>query len=83
MYTSVDAASKRSVMPACAPNEVHGVVVVLCQAGADGQDVRVEDDVLRVEANVLHEDAVCPLADAHLQCQTERLRRGAVCEVQL
>ena len=73
MYTSVDAVAKRSVMPACAPNEVHSVVVVFCQAGADGQDVGVEDDVLWVEANVLHENAVCPLADAHLQCQTEHL----------
>ena len=56
---------------ACAPDEVHSVVVVLRQAGADGQDVGVEDDVLRVEPDVLHEDAVCPLADAHLQYHTE------------
>ena len=31
-------------------DEVHGVVVVLLDAGRDREDVRVEDDVLRVEA---------------------------------
>jgi len=47
-------------------DEVHGVVVVLRQASAHGEDVGVEDDVLGVETNVLHQDAVCALADAHL-----------------
>ena len=49
------------------PDEVDSVVVVLRQAGADGENVGVEDDVLGVEANVLHQNAVGALADAHLQ----------------
>ena len=32
--------------------EVDAIVVVLSQAGADGEDVGVEDDVLRVEAHL-------------------------------
>ena len=47
--------------------EVKRIVVVLSHARADGQDVRVEDDVLGVEANLLHQDFEGPLADAHLQ----------------
>mmetsp|Transcript_4876 Transcript_4876/g.16886 ORF Transcript_4876/g.16886 Transcript_4876/m.16886 type:complete len:474 (+) Transcript_4876:1973-3394(+) len=47
-------------------DEVDAVVVVLLHTGADGEDVRVEDDVLRVEAHLLHEDAVGARADANL-----------------
>ena len=39
-------------------DEVHGVIVVLVHAGGDGEDVRVEDDVLRREAGLLRQDAV-------------------------
>ena len=47
--------------------EVHGVVVVLCHSSADGQDVGVEDDILRIHAHLLYQQLECPLADAHLQ----------------
>ena len=43
-------------------DEIHGVVVVLLHAGADGQDVRVENDVLRREADLLRQNAVGALA---------------------
>jgi hypothetical protein len=48
------------------PDEVDCVVVVLCHASANGQDVGVKDDVLRVEADLLDQDAVGTLANAHL-----------------
>ena len=47
-------------------DEVHRVVVVLLHAGADGEDVRVEDDVLGVEADLLDQELVRAHADAHL-----------------
>mmetsp|Transcript_7282 Transcript_7282/g.22028 ORF Transcript_7282/g.22028 Transcript_7282/m.22028 type:complete len:1134 (+) Transcript_7282:306-3707(+) len=47
-------------------DEVDSVVVVLRHARANRQDVRVEDDVLRVEAYLLDENAVRALAHAHL-----------------
>ena len=46
--------------------EIHRVVVVLAHASANRQDVRVKDDVLRIEPNVLHQDLESPLADPHL-----------------
>ena len=39
-------------------DEVDGVVVVLLDAGGDREDVRVEDDVLGREADLLGQDAV-------------------------
>ena len=47
-------------------DEVHGVVVVLLDAGGDREDVRVEDDVLRREADLLRQDAIGALADLDL-----------------
>ena len=44
-------------------NELHRVVVVLFDTGRDGEDVRVEDDVLGGEADLLREDTVGTLAD--------------------
>jgi hypothetical protein len=38
-------------------DEVHRVVVVLFDAGGDGEDVRVEDDVFRREADLVDQDA--------------------------
>ena len=48
------------------PDEVHSIVVVLCHASADRQDVGVEDDVLGVKPHFLHQDLEGPCADAHL-----------------
>mmetsp|Transcript_388 Transcript_388/g.710 ORF Transcript_388/g.710 Transcript_388/m.710 type:complete len:351 (+) Transcript_388:2205-3257(+) len=68
-------------------DEVDSVVVVLFHSGADGEHVRVEDDVLGRELDLLHQDLVRPLADANLlvagRCLTLLIeghddRRGAV-----
>ena len=47
-------------------DEVSGVVGVLLDAGADGQDVRVEDDVLGREVDPFGEKRVGALTDLHL-----------------
>ena len=52
--------------PARGVDEVDRVVVVLLHAGGDGEDVRIEDDVLGREADLVDEDAVGALADADL-----------------
>ena len=41
--------------PARRLDEVDRVVVVLLDAGRDGEDVRIENDVLRREADLVHE----------------------------
>lgn len=46
--------------------EVNGVVVVLGHACADGQDVGVKNDVLGIEAHLLHQDPESSLTDADL-----------------
>ena len=45
-------------------DEIDGVVVVLLDAGGHGQDVRIENDVLRREADFLRQDAVGALANS-------------------
>ena len=47
-------------------DKVHAVVVVLVYARGDGEDVRVEDDVLGREADPLREEPVGAGADLHL-----------------
>mmetsp|Transcript_21753 Transcript_21753/g.56693 ORF Transcript_21753/g.56693 Transcript_21753/m.56693 type:complete len:385 (+) Transcript_21753:624-1778(+) len=49
-------------------DKVHGIVVVLSHAGADGQDIGVKDDILWVEAHFLHQQLVGTLANADLLC---------------
>ena len=44
--------------PADSTNKVNGVGVVLCHAGSDGQNVRVVNDIGRVEVQLLHHDIV-------------------------
>ena len=44
-------------------DEVDGVVVVFLDAGGDGEDVRVEDDVFRREADFVDQDIVGAFAD--------------------
>src|SRR5690606_17190031 len=44
-------------------DEVHRVVVVFLDAGGDGEDVRVEDDVFRREAHLVDQNVVAALAD--------------------
>ena len=55
-------------------DEVHGVVVVLHHARADGENVRVEHDLVVDAANLLHEDLVRALAHAHLVLGGRRTR---------
>ena len=54
-------------------DKVHAVVVVLVYAGGYGEDVRVEDDVLGREADLLREDLVRPSADLDLPVLRVRL----------
>ena len=49
------------------------VAVVLRDAGGDGEDVGVEDDVAGVEADAVHQQVVGPHADAHLAVLVHRL----------
>ena len=44
-------------------DEVDRVVVVLLDAGGDGEDVRIEDDVFRRKADLFGEKQIRPLAD--------------------
>ncbi len=55
--------------PAGGLDEVHRVVVVLLDAGGDGEDVGIEDDVFGREAHLLGEDPVGALADRLLARQ--------------
>ena len=47
-------------------DEVESVIVVLFDAGGDGENVGVEDDVLGIEADFVDEDVVGAFADADL-----------------
>ena len=47
-------------------DEVDGVVVVLLDAGGDGEDIGIKDDVLGVEADLIHQQSVGTGADADL-----------------
>ena len=49
--------------PAHGLDEVDGVAVVLGHAGGHGEDVRVDDDVVRREAGLLREQVVAALGD--------------------
>mmetsp|Transcript_1346 Transcript_1346/g.4244 ORF Transcript_1346/g.4244 Transcript_1346/m.4244 type:complete len:374 (-) Transcript_1346:1331-2452(-) len=53
-------------------DEVNTVVVVLLHASTNGENIRIENDVLRVEANLFDQELVRTAADADLL----RLSRG-------
>ena len=76
------AAGARLLDPLARADEVDAVVVVLAHAGGDREDVGVEDDVVGVEADLLDQDLVRPLADGHLRILVGSLgeRSGAVSE---
>ena len=57
-------------------DEVHSIIVVLRHAGADSEDVGVEDDVFRVKAHLLHQDSESSGADAHLVLSSGCLQCG-------
>ena len=44
-------------------DEVHGVVVVLLHARGNGENVRVEDDIVRIEFNDVDQQIVATFAD--------------------
>ena len=52
--------------PARGLDEIDAVVVVLFEAGGDGEDIRVEDDVLRREIELLDQQVVGAFADLNL-----------------
>ena len=52
--------------PARRVDEVNRVVVVLLHARGNGENVRIEDDVFRREADLVDQDPVSALADADL-----------------
>src|SRR5439155_25704953 len=52
-------------------DEIHRIIIVLLDAGSDRQHVRVEDDVLRGESNLLGQDAIA--APANLDFALERV----------
>ncbi len=59
--------------PAGGLDEVHRVVVVFVDAGGDGKDVGVEDDVFGGEADIVHQHPVGALADFGLAREGVRL----------
>ena len=74
-HTSADLAAGADALDfARRVDEVHGVVVVLHHARADGENVRVEHDLVVDAANLLHEDLVRALAHAHLVLGGRRTR---------
>ena len=50
---------------------------MLCDAGGDGEDVGVEDDVARVEADAVDEQVVGAHADPHLAVLVHSLKNIA------
>lgn len=57
-------------------DEVQGVRVVLLDAGRDGEDVRVENDVHGVEADNVNQETIGTHTDADLQGQRAAASRG-------
>ena len=55
------------------PDELDGVIVVLFQAGADGQDIAVKNDITGVEADLLGQELVRQLANGDLVVLLDRL----------
>ena len=54
-------------------DEVEGVPVVFLDAGSNCEDIRVEDDVGRVEAHLVDQDAMGPFADRDPSFERVRL----------
>ena len=52
--------------PARGFDEIDAIAVVLFHAGGDGEDVGIEDDVLRREADLVHQNFVGAFADRRL-----------------
>ena len=61
--------------PTDGADEIQSVAVVLGHTRCDGQDVGVEDDVLRREASLLGEQSVGALTDGDLTLEDVRLTR--------
>ena len=51
------------VDPFRSADKLHGIVVVLLHTRSDGQHVWIEDDVERIHAHLIHEDAIGPLGN--------------------
>ena len=67
--------------PARRLDEGDAVAVVLLHAGGDGEDVRIEDDVLRRKADAVDQDVVGARGDRRLAsrtCRPGRLSSNAI-----
>eukprot|EP00053_Salpingoeca_punica_P018065 m.175524 g.175524 ORF g.175524 m.175524 type:complete len:1311 (+) comp17350_c0_seq2:4566-8498(+) len=63
---AADAGARTSLLDdGDALDKVLAVGAVLLHARGDGEDVRVEDDVVRVEVDLLHQNLVAAFTDAH------------------
>src|SRR3546814_11852786 len=58
---------------------VDRVVVVLLDPGGDGEDIRIEDNVLGRESDLLGQDLVGASADSDLALRSEERRVGKEC----
>lgn len=66
-YTTADLASWAPLLNLCGGiDEVHSIVVVLCHAGADSENVGIKDDILWIETHLLYQDLVGTGADTDL-----------------
>ena len=73
-HASADFATRAETLDlASSVDEVNAVVVVFFHARADRKNVRVKDDVLRVEAKLFDQELVSAAANAHLLSFSRRL----------
>src|SRR5690606_5531111 len=54
-------------------DEIHRIMVVFIDTGCDSKYVRVEDDVFRREADLVHQDAVCAFTNFLASLEIVRL----------
>ena len=59
--------------PARSLDKVNRIIVVLFDASSDGEDIRIKDDVLRREINLVDQQPIGAFADFPLACKRIRL----------
>ncbi len=65
--------------PACRFDKINAVVVVLFDAGGDGEDIRIENDILRRESNLIDQNIVGAFANFGLALEGIRLASFVEC----